>query len=64
MKKLFYLLLFFPFWLSAQTNETDSLKSNSDSLKLKASLALTGLFQSGNIETIIFRAKADIAYKP
>jgi len=64
MKKLFYCLVFFPFWLSAQTSEGDTLKSNGDSLKLKASLALTGLFQSGNIETIIFRAKSDISYKP
>jgi len=64
MKKLIYFLVFFPFWLSAQTGEPDSLKSETDSLKLKASLALTGLFQSGNIETIIFRAKSDIAYRP
>ncbi|MCZ4409036.1 DUF481 domain-containing protein [Cryomorphaceae bacterium 1068] len=64
MKKLFYCLLFFPFWLSAQTSKSDTLASETDSLKLKASLSLTGIFQSGNVETIIFRAKSDIAYKP
>lgn len=64
MKKLLYCLLFFPFWLSAQTSENDTLDSPNDTLKLKASLSLTGLFQSGNIETIIFRAKSDISYKP
>jgi hypothetical protein len=57
MKKLLYFFLLTPFSLAAQTNE-------SDSLKLKASLALTGFWQSGNVHTLIFRAKADVTYKP
>ncbi|MEQ9301475.1 MAG: DUF481 domain-containing protein [Cyclobacteriaceae bacterium] len=57
MKKLLYYFLLFPFCLSGQANK-------SDSLNLKASLALTGFWQSGNVETLIFRAKADVTYKP
>lgn len=57
MKNCFYSILFLPLFLSAQINE-------SDSLKIKAKLSLTGFWQSGNVETIIFRAKADFSFKP
>ncbi len=43
--------------LSAQINE-------SDTLKLKANLSLTGFWQAGNVETLIFRAKSDLSVKP
>jgi len=57
MRKLFFWLVFFPLCLSAQTDE-------SDTLKLKASLSVTGSWQMGNVNTIIFRTKADITYRP
>lgn len=57
MKKLLYLFLFCPFVLAAQINE-------SDTLKLKAKLALSGFWQRGNVETSIFRARADLSYRP
>ena len=57
MKKVLFYFLFFPIFLSAQINE-------SDSLSLKADLSLTGFWQSGNVETLIFRAKAGLSFKP
>ena len=54
MKKLFYYFLIFPFFLFAQINE-------SDSLKFKANLSLTGIWQGGNVQTLIFRAKSDMS---
>lgn len=57
MKKILCILLLCPLFLSAQIDE-------SDSLKIKADLSLTGIFQSGNVETIILRAKSGITYKP
>ena len=57
MKRLLYLLLFLPTVLVGQINE-------SDSLKLKAKLALTGFWQRGNVETSIFRARTDLSYRP
>lgn len=57
MKKLLCCLLLLPFGLLAQTDETDTLK-------LKASLSLTGFLQGGNVQTIIFRAKGDVTIKP
>lgn len=58
MKKfLFCTLLFIPLCISAQSNQ-------SDTLKLKANLSLTGFFQGGNVQTLIFRAKSDVTYKP
>ncbi len=57
MKRILYCLLIFPIVLSAQINE-------SDTLKVKANLSITGFFQSGNVETVIFRAKSDISVKP
>lgn len=57
MKKYLLSILFFPLLLSAQINE-------SDTIKLKADLGLTGFMQQGNVETVIFRAKSSITYKP
>ena len=57
MKNLLYCLFFFPILLSAQVNE-------SDTLKLKAGLSLTGFWQGGNVETVIFRAKSDLSIRP
>lgn len=57
MYKLFFVLLLLPLCLSAQINE-------SDTLSIKASLSLTGFYQGGNVETVIFRAKSDFSFKP
>ncbi|MFY0602679.1 MAG: DUF481 domain-containing protein [Flavobacteriaceae bacterium] len=57
MKKLLYLFLFLPVFLSAQINE-------SDTLNFKANISLTGFWQAGNVETLIFRAKSDLSFKP
>ncbi len=57
MKKTLYYFLFLPIFLSAQINE-------SDTLNLKANLSLTGFYQGGNVETLIFRAKSDLSFKP
>ena len=57
MKKLLYILLFIPMLLTAQINE-------SDTLKVKAKLSLTGFWQSGNVETFIFRARTDVSVVP
>ena len=51
------ILMLLPIFLSAQTNE-------SDSLKLQASLSLTGFLQGGNVQTLIFRANSAVTYKP
>ena len=56
MKKILFYFLFFPIFLSAQINE-------SDTLKVKANLSLTGFWQGGNVETLIFRAKSDLSLK-
>lgn len=53
---LLYILLF-PVCLFAQINE-------SDTLTIKADLSLSGLYQGGNVETLIFRAKSGISIKP
>ena len=57
MKKILCYFLFLPIFLSAQINE-------SDTLNLKANLSLTGFYQGGNVETLIFRAKSDLSFKP
>jgi len=57
MRKIWYLFVFLPFCLSAQQDD-------SDTLKWKASLGLTGFLQEGNVETVIFRAKSDVRYQP
>jgi len=46
-----------PISLSAQINESDTLKT-------KASLSLTGLYQQGNVETVIFRAQSELSFHP
>jgi len=57
MRKVLYYFLILPLFVSAQINE-------SDTLKVKASLSLTGFYQGGNVETLIFRAKTDLSFKP
>ncbi|MEL7220128.1 MAG: DUF481 domain-containing protein [Bacteroidota bacterium] len=57
MKNILYLLLFSPLLLTAQINE-------SDTLNFKADLALSGIWQRGNVQTSIFRAKSNISFKP
>ena len=57
MKRLLYLLLLCPLLMQSQINE-------SDTLKLKANLSLSGLYQGGNVETISFRAKKELTWKP
>lgn len=52
-----YFLLFFSSTLFAQ-------KKESDSLNFKADLSITGFWQTGNVETIIFRAKSNFSFKP
>lgn len=49
--------MFLPIFLSAQINE-------SDTLNVKARLSLTGFWQGGNVQTLIFRAKSDFSFKP
>lgn len=51
------LLCLFPLLVFSQINE-------SDTLTLKADFSLTGLYQGGNVETIIFRTKSGVTYKP
>ena len=55
MKKLLLYFLLFPSILSAQINE-------SDTLKIKAGLSLSGFYQGGNVETLIYRAKTDLSF--
>ena len=57
MKNLYIIFFCFTTLLSAQNKQKDSLK-------LKADLALTGFWQTGNVETIIFRAKSKVSFKP
>jgi hypothetical protein len=57
MKKVLYYFLFFPLLLSAQVKETDTLN-------FKADLSLTGFWQGGNVETLIFRAKSNLIFEP
>ncbi|MEM7552118.1 MAG: DUF481 domain-containing protein [Bacteroidota bacterium] len=57
MKKVLCCFFFLPFGLLAQINE-------SDTIKLKADLSLTGFLQGGNVQTVIFRAKTEVSYKP
>lgn len=59
IKKLFLVTCFFvfPFLLMGQSQQTESLK-------IKAGINLSGFFQSGNVETTILRAKSNIVVKP
>lgn len=52
-----FTLFFIPYFLLAQLNE-------SDTLNVKASLSLTGFYQEGNVETLIFRGRSDISVRP
>ena len=56
-KALVFILFLFPVTLSAQINESDTLKT-------KASLSLTGFYQEGNVETKIFRAQSEFSFHP
>lgn len=57
MKKIVCCLCFLPLCLSAQLNE-------SDTLRLKANLSISGFWQGGNVETVIFRAKSTVSARP
>lgn len=57
MKYVLGIICLFPIFLAAQINE-------SDTLKFKANLSVTGFWQGGNVETVIFRAKSDLGFKP
>lgn len=57
MKKITFLLFVLPMLTTAQINE-------SDTLSFKAKLSLTGFYQGGNVETLIFRAKSDLSFIP
>ncbi|NBC25628.1 MAG: DUF481 domain-containing protein [Bacteroidetes bacterium] len=56
-KLIFYLFICFPLSLSAQINESDTLRT-------KASLSLTGFYQEGNVQTKIFRAESEVGFRP
>ena len=56
-KLLFCLFICFPLTLSAQINESDTLKT-------KASLSLSGFYQYGNVQTKIFRAQSEVSFYP
>ena len=55
--RIIYFLFILPFLLSAQMNE-------SDTLKWKGDLSVTGFYQGGNVETFIFRTKSNVTYRP
>lgn len=57
MKKVLTILLFCPLLLSAQIDE-------SDTLRIKAGLSLTGFWQRGNVKTSIFRGRTDFSVRP
>ena len=57
MKKALLFFCFFPLLLAAQINE-------SDTLKIKAKLSLTGFWQGGNVQTLIFRGRTDVSVRP
>lgn len=57
MRNILFILLLLPFSILAQINE-------SDTLKFQANLSLTGFLQEGNVETLIFRAKAGVSLRP
>jgi len=57
MKKFIYILFLIPTLFFGQINE-------SDTLKVKAKLSITGFWQAGNVETFIFRSKGDLSVKP
>jgi hypothetical protein len=56
MKKLLYYFLFLPIVLCAQSNK-------SDTLRVKTSLSVTGFYQSGNVDALIFRVNSTLRLK-
>lgn len=57
MKKLLYCFFFIPLLLNAQINE-------SDTLNFKVNFSINGFWQGGNVETLIFRTKSEMSFKP
>ena len=57
MKQVLFLFCLCPLLLFSQINE-------SDTLKVKASLSLTGFWQQGNVQTSIFRGRTDFSVRP
>ncbi|MFK7833425.1 MAG: DUF481 domain-containing protein [Winogradskyella sp.] len=57
MRKIVVFFLIIPMFMSAQINE-------SDSLKVKGSLSFTGFWQDGNVETLILRGRTDFSVRP
>ena len=57
MKLIGLLVVLFPAVLIAQINE-------SDTVRFKANLSLTGAWQEGNAEVLIFRGKAEVVVSP
>ena len=57
MKKLLYCFFFLPLLLNAQINE-------SDTLNFKVNFSINGFWQGGNVETLIFRTKSEMSFKP
>ncbi|RMG64860.1 MAG: DUF481 domain-containing protein [Bacteroidetes bacterium] len=57
MKHLLFCSFFVPFCLFAQVN-------SSDTLRLKAGLSVTGFWQGGNVQTVIFRTATDVSARP
>ena len=54
---MIFFIVLLPLSLSAQINESDTLRT-------KASLSLTGFYQEGNVETKIFRAQSEFSFHP
>lgn len=54
---IFCLVICLPLSLSAQINESDTLRT-------KASLSLSGFYQDGNVQTKIFRAQSELSFHP
>ena len=57
MRNIICFFLLIPFFLTAQMEVKDSVK-------VKADLSLTGFWQGGNVETLIFRAISNVSFKP
>lgn len=57
IRKACLFILLAPILLVSQNKE-------SDTLNVKASLSLTGFYQGGNVETLIFRANSEFSFKP
>ncbi len=57
MRQLLFVTCLFPLMLLGQINE-------SDTLKIKAKLAVSGFWQGGNVQTLIFRGRQDLSIRP